>query len=922
MSKIKARYILFDTNPADGGTNARVIPANFTPTSYTPTQIAAEGNDKISAHLKGIDTALATSVSGTSINTPNTLVKRDGSGNFAAGTITATLNGSATSAGTAVSFSGSLAGDITGTQGATVVAFVGTSSAANVHSAELIANAATNLNTASAVVRRDASGNFSAGVITGALSGNATTATTAGSTNTFTGALLGDVTGTQAATVVSFVGTSSAADVHSAELAANAATNLNTASAIVRRDASGNFTAGTITAALSGNATTATTAGSATSFTGALAGDVTGTQAATVVAFVGTSSATNVHNAELAANAATALNTVSTIVKRDSSGNFAAGTITANLTGNVSGNATTATSFTGNLAGDVTGTQAATVVAFVGTSSAASVHSAELLANAATNLNTASAIVKRDASGNFSAGTITANLTGNVTGNASSATNFSGSLAGDVTGAQGSTVVAFVAGSSAANVHSAELAANAATSSGTVSTIVKRDSSGNFTAGTITANLSGNVTGNLTGNASSATNFSGSLAGDVTGTQGATVVSFVGGVSAANVATGANLANAATQTNTASAIVRRDSSGNFTASTIFANLVGNVSGSASSATSFTGVLAGDVTGPQGFTVVATVGGVSAANVATGANLANAGTSANTASTLVKRDGSGNFAAGTVFSTIIDTSYANFTQTTAPSTPASTKASMYTQLSNGYTRLRFVDETGVTLTAMRDTVFLVKNSSGGTLSKGQAVYSSGADVGTSLPTVALSQANIPSSMPTVGLMLDTVTNGGIGRVMTGGNLTAVDTSAFTAGQTVYVSSSVAGGLTTTRPAFPNIWQRVGVVVVSNATTGVIELAPRGTHGEENGTYLPNFSVGPASGSSPVSVSFANAFTGILSWNPGANVTLALPPTQGTAGAALVNDGSGNLSWSNLLSNIDGGTSGSVYTTSQSIIGGTA
>jgi hypothetical protein len=45
------------------------------------------------------------------------------------------------------------------------------------------------------------------------------------------------------------------------------ATNVNTASAIVQRDASGNFSAGTITASLSGNATTATTATSATTAT-------------------------------------------------------------------------------------------------------------------------------------------------------------------------------------------------------------------------------------------------------------------------------------------------------------------------------------------------------------------------------------------------------------------------------------------------------------------------------------------------------------------------------------------------------------------------------------------------------------------------------------------------------------------------------
>ena len=53
-----------------------------------------------------------------------------------------------------------------------------------------------------------------------------------------------------------------------------AATNANTASTIVKRNASGNFNAGTITAALSGNATTATTL--QTSRTIALAGDVTG----------------------------------------------------------------------------------------------------------------------------------------------------------------------------------------------------------------------------------------------------------------------------------------------------------------------------------------------------------------------------------------------------------------------------------------------------------------------------------------------------------------------------------------------------------------------------------------------------------------------------------------------------------------------
>lgn len=75
-------------------------------------------------------------------------------------------------------------------------------------------------------------------------------------------ALTGDVTaagpGSVAATVV-LVGGSSAANVHSAELAANAATNANTVSTIVKRDGSGAFSAGAVseTSALIGGASSA-----------------------------------------------------------------------------------------------------------------------------------------------------------------------------------------------------------------------------------------------------------------------------------------------------------------------------------------------------------------------------------------------------------------------------------------------------------------------------------------------------------------------------------------------------------------------------------------------------------------------------------------------------------------------------------------
>lgn len=73
-----------------------------------------------------------------------------------------------------------------------------------------------------------------------------------------------------------------------------------------------------------------------------LTGDTTATltngTGATTAVSIGGSTATLVHAAELLANAATAVNTVSTIMKRDGSGQVAATTFTGALTGTASGN--------------------------------------------------------------------------------------------------------------------------------------------------------------------------------------------------------------------------------------------------------------------------------------------------------------------------------------------------------------------------------------------------------------------------------------------------------------------------------------------------------------------------------------------------------------------------------------------------------
>lgn len=137
--------------------------------------------------------------------------------------------------------------------------------------------------------------------------------------------------------------------------------------------------------------------------------------------------------------------------------------------------------------------------------------------------------------------TFTDAIIANLTGNASSAVTFTGSLSGDVTGAQNATVVSTVGGGTAVAVAAGAGLANSATSANTVGAIVKRDASGNFSAGTITGSLLGNATTATTATtATSAGGFTGALAGDVSGTQGATNVIALRGVTIAATAPIAN----------------------------------------------------------------------------------------------------------------------------------------------------------------------------------------------------------------------------------------------------------------------------------------------------------------------------------------------------------------------------------------------
>jgi hypothetical protein len=196
--------------------------------------------------------------------------------NLGNATLTATINANSVALGT----------DTTGNYvGSGAVSGNGLSGSASAEGATFtVSSNATNANTASTIVFRDASGNFSAGTITAALNGNANTASQWATSRTLS--LTGDVTGSTSidgsgnASITTTIGANSVAlgtdttgsYVQQGNTSGNGisgsvnseggtftvssnATNANTANTIVYRDASGNFSAGTITATLSGNAT-------------------------------------------------------------------------------------------------------------------------------------------------------------------------------------------------------------------------------------------------------------------------------------------------------------------------------------------------------------------------------------------------------------------------------------------------------------------------------------------------------------------------------------------------------------------------------------------------------------------------------------------------------------------------------------------
>jgi len=208
-----------------------------------------------------------------------------------------------------------------------------------------------------------------------------------------------------------------------------------------------------------------------------------------------------------------------------------------------------------------------------------------------------------------------------------------------------------------------------------------------------------------------------------------------------------------------------------------------------------------------------------------------------------------------------------TEQSVPSTPSANTVIQYLFDHQGFSIPHYIDSTGANIEPTRDNFVVVKNVTGSTISKGEVVYVTGAV--SNVPTVGKAKADSVNTMPAFGVMFEDTLTGNFGRCMQIGAIEDIDLSAFLDGDLLYVSATVAGEFTKTRPAFPNLAQSIGTVMNNSATVGVLQIFVRVVQGVMDGDALA------------IGLQFPNTGLSILGNVPGSRTLTIVPNENFTA-----------------------------------------
>lgn len=115
----------------------------------------------------------------------------------------------------------------------------------------------------------------------------------------------------------------------------------------------------------------------------------------------------------------------------------------------------------------------------------------------------------------------------------------------------------------------------------------------------------------------------------------------------------------------------------------------------------------------------------------------------------------------------------------------------------------------------------KNSGSSTIFNGTVVYITGSDIGAPTINPAKASENDGDKVTKViGIATEDITAGETGFVTTVGVVRNINTSGFTAGDTVYLSTTAFGQLTTIKPSYPDYIIEMGVITKVDPTEGEI------------------------------------------------------------------------------------------------------
>jgi hypothetical protein len=130
---------------------------------------------------------------------------------------------------------------------------------------------------------------------------------------------------------------------------------------------------------------------------------------------------------------------------------------------------------------------------------------------------------------------------------------------------------------------------------------------------------------------------------------------------------------------------------------------------------------------------------------------------------------------------------------------------------------------VTIQVGQEVLLYARNNSGSAMSDGQVVIISGSQG--NRPTISLAQANtVASARKTIGVVTQSIPNNSNGFVTLIGKVRdlVLDSGTFTEGEVVYLSDTVAGGITNVKP---NIVVELGHILATSTggnTNGVLEV----------------------------------------------------------------------------------------------------